>query len=195
MAAKFLEKLKDKLPSGEGGASIQDSKLAEKLGDWWAGLETKERRILQIGLPVILLLAFYLLVFNPVFSVYSERKAEYREAEKTLEWMYEQAPVIDRLQNSCGSRVVTMQGGDTPQTLLESIGSRTSVRVAIKEQASSAGMEVTVATSRGSRFLAFVQAVACNGYEITDLSVTRSAATASVSASFVAVPVTLPQKY
>lgn len=195
MADNMLAKLKEKFSNDDSGSSFRDSELGEKMGAWWDERSTQERLIVQIGLPLFLVILFCLLVLMPIIGTYSDQRTEYLEAQSTLEWLYDQAPVVDRLQNACGPRVYSMTGSDTPQTLLENIARRTSVKVTVAEQVNSGELQVTVPTARGNRLLTFVQVVACNGYEVSGLEITRSALTDSVSAAFVAAPISLPQQF
>jgi type II secretory pathway component PulM len=163
----------------------------EKIFSWWSVRAPKEKTTLKLALPVIGLMLLYIVLVEPIMGVYFSRKAEYTRAQDTLTWLYDQSSLVSRMQNSCGNRVTTMQAGDTPLTLARNIARRSTINADYSEQG--AAINIAVSSAPGNRMLAYVQLLACNGYEIDDLEIRRLAGGSNtVSSSFKAIPVALP---
>lgn len=164
----------------------------EKLSSWWESRPPQERRTLKIAMPIIALMFLYLVLVEPIMSAYFTRKNDHAQAQETLTWLYEQAPLVARMQNSCGNRVYYLQDGEEPQALAQSIARRSSINASFQPNGES--LAVTVSSAPGNRLLAYVQSLACNGFQIDGLEIQRSGPEATtVSASLLVNPVALPR--
>lgn len=143
--------------------------LLGKLSDWWLDLSGRDRLILQIAVPVIVLMILFIVVIEPVTKSYFSNRAEYREARETLDWLYDQAGLISRLQNACGQGVFYMQPQDDPLSYARSLARRSSINAEYSDQ--SGNITINVSNAVGKRMLRFVQTLTCNGYEISDLKI------------------------
>lgn len=55
--------------------------------DYWTGLEAREQRLIKLGLPVIVLLALYLLVWEPLKEGRQEAATQEAGQEQTLAYL------------------------------------------------------------------------------------------------------------
>jgi general secretion pathway protein M len=69
---------------------------------WLESLETRERMMLAAGVVVLLVFMFYILVWSPIHTVYSELRNTVDEQRKTAVWMQESAQTLARMKRSSG---------------------------------------------------------------------------------------------
>ena len=164
----------------------------ENLSNWWHSLSARDQLILKIATPVILLVLVFVLLVEPVMKQYFARKAEYQEARETLDWLYNQAGLISRLQNDCGKGVFYMQPQDDPMYYARSLARRSSVNAEYSDRGES--VFINIKSAVGNRTLKFIQTLACNGYEVDELKIIRlPEKPESVSATMRIVPRALPR--
>lgn len=167
------------------------AELKEKLSVWWVSRSEQEKRTLKIALPIIALMFLYLVLIEPIMGAYFSRKTEYQQAEETLNWLYEQTPLVARMQNNCGNRILYLQNGETPETVAQNIARRSSVNA--RYQTVGETVSVVVSSAAGNRLLGYVQSLVCNGFAISDLEIRRAESDlTTVSASLTATPIALP---
>ena len=164
----------------------------EKISSWWGSRSRQEQRTLKIALPIICLMVIYLVLVEPIMGLYFSRKSEYNQAEDDLTWLYEQSSLVARMQNNCGSRIFYLQDGEAPQDLALTIARRSSINASL--QTVGEAVAITVDTVPGNRMLAYVQTLACSGFQIERLEIKRLAsAPDAVSATLNALPMALPR--
>lgn len=164
----------------------------EKVSGWWMSRSRQEQRTLKIAVPIICLMVVYLVLIEPIMSLYFERKSEYNQASDNLTWLYEQSSLVARVQNNCGSQVFYMQAQETPQDLAQNIARRSSINASLQTVGNA--VAITINTAPGNRMLAYVQELACSGFQIERLDIERLAtAPDAVSATLNAVPVATPR--
>lgn len=166
------------------------SKLMEvttTIRDTWDKLSEKDQRTLLLAAPVVLVLALYLLVFQPIQSRYQEARLYKTELSNTLVWLYENAALVDRMQNTCTRQRLIEPEGEDVLNFAKNIGRRAGIKPDIRSAngSSHSDLMVSISEAPGNRALASVQSFACHGYQVSDLRLTRLSETASdVSLSF-----------
>ena len=94
--------------------------------DWFMGLELRERKLVAGGAVVLVLLMFYLLVWEPAAVAYHDLKETVADQQETLDWMKRASRKVKALQGSA-------QGG------VQSLGGRSLLAV-VDKSARSAGL-------------------------------------------------------
>ena len=108
-------------------------------------------------------------------------------------WLYDQAPLVSRMQNTCASRVLYVQSSETSQQFIQNIARRSSLSIRA-EQTGDDRLRILADDVRGDRWLAFTQTAACHGFSIENFSVTRIEQTTQVRASMTLIPVAVPRR-
>lgn len=94
--------------------------------DWFMGLEMRERRLVAGGAVVLVLLMFYLLVWEPTSIAYDDLKKNVAAQQETLDWM-----------NKASRQVKALRG--SARTGAQSLGSRSMLAV-VDQSARSDGL-------------------------------------------------------
>ena len=68
--------------------------------DWFMGLELRERKLVAGGAVVLVLLMFYLLVWDPAAVAYSDLKKNVAAEQETLDWMKQASRKVKALRGS-----------------------------------------------------------------------------------------------
>ncbi len=157
------------------------SGLAEQVkgvGHWceerWIGLAHRDRRMLGFATPIILMLALYLVLVEPIVARYSEIRAERDRLGEALVWLYEQAELVDRTQNSCRRQRLVRPGRDQDlgafaTSIAKSQGQRPTVRVL-----GAHSLSVNLENAPGSAVLRLLEAYACHGFTLDQLELVRA---------------------
>jgi len=160
------------------------SNLADKMNATWMNLSEKDQKTLLIATPVVLILVLYLLVFQPIQSRYQQARAYKSELSDTLVWLYENAALVDRMQNACARQRLIDRDDEDLLDFAKNIGRRAGVKSDIRS-ANANDLVVNIQTAPGNRALASVQSFVCHGYVVSDLELTRASETATdVNLSF-----------
>jgi len=146
--------------------------LSQKIGQWWASLSEKDRKTLLFALPVVFILVCYLLVFQPIYTRYSVLNERHEKLSETLVWLYDNAALVNRLQNQCSRTRLIDQGSDQVTDYVKNIsrrgGATANVRITADQMIS-----VDVERLAGNRAVALVQAFVCHGFSVSDVSIYR----------------------
>jgi general secretion pathway protein M len=68
--------------------------------DWFMGLDMRERKLVAGGVALLVLLMFYLLVWEPVAVGYHDLKQNVAAQQETLDWMKQASHKVKALQGS-----------------------------------------------------------------------------------------------
>jgi len=68
--------------------------------DWFMGLEMRERKLVAGGAVVLVLLMFYLLIWEPVAVAYDDLKQNVAAQQETLDWMKQASRKVKTLRGS-----------------------------------------------------------------------------------------------
>lgn len=150
----------------------------EKCANWWDGLPQRDQKILIFSAPVILLMMVYLLVFQPIQARYTEMRAKNEELSMGLIWLYQSAPLVERMSNQCSRVRLIEQGNDDLQVFAKSIGRRAG---AVPELRSINANDLVASFSgaSGNRILALIQSYVCHGFVVSELELVRPIETSS----------------
>lgn len=154
------------------------SSLSQKVSLWWSSLSGKDRKTLLFALPIVLILILYLLVFQPIYSRYSALEKEHRELSDTLVWLYDNAALVNRLQNQCSRLRLLDQGDDDALSFVKNISRRGGATATVKVDSDQA-LSVEINQLSGNRAVALVQSYLCHGFSVKDVQLNRNAETDS----------------
>ncbi len=93
---------------------------------WFMGLELRERKLVAGGAVILVLLMFYILLWEPAATAYDDLKKNVADQQETLDWMKRASRQVKALQGNA-------QGG------LQSLGGRSLLAV-VDKSARSAGL-------------------------------------------------------
>lgn len=68
--------------------------------DWFMGLEIRERKLVAGGAAVLVLLMFYLMIWEPVAVAYDDLKKNVAAQQETLDWMKQASRQVKALRGS-----------------------------------------------------------------------------------------------
>lgn len=143
-----------------------------KVAGWWDSLGESDRRTLKMASPVILLLFMYLVLVQPILGHYLEVKKHRQQLQESLVWMYENAALVNRMQNTCSLERPVARGSDSLSGYVQSIGRRASAELNVRV-INTHELDITARELVGSRALSLIQSFVCAGFEISDLRVAR----------------------
>jgi hypothetical protein len=149
-----------------------------KAASWWDSLGESDRRTLKLASPVILFLFIYLVLVQPVLSHYLEVKSQRQQLQDSLVWMYENAALVNRMQNACSLERPVARGNDMLSVYVQNIGRRASTEINIRV-INTRELDITADGLAGARALGLAQSLICAGFEISNLRVARDSAEAA----------------
>lgn len=148
------------------------AKWFDKVADFWASRSDSERRTLKIALPIIVLMILYLLIVEPVFKAYFEKRNDYLAAQDNLTWLYEEAaPLVSRSANSCLRQTALLSADGNLQNYVQNIARRASVNARAELLPDNSSLRISVTSAPGNRLLGFVQTLTCAGFVIEGLTI------------------------
>lgn len=152
--------------------------LIEKLTTAWDTLSERDQKTLLFAAPVVLVLILYLLVFQPILTRYAEARAYKEELAGSLIWLYENAALVERVQNSCARQRLVEPGNDDLVTFAKNISRRSGITVDVRPSNAN-DLVVNLKNAQGNRAVALIQSYACHGFVVDDLELTRRSEAAS----------------
>ncbi len=78
--------------------------------DWFMGLELRERKLVAGGAAVLLLLMFYLMVWEPIAVAYDDLQKNVAAQQETLDWMKQASRKVKALRGSSKSGAKSLGG-------------------------------------------------------------------------------------
>lgn len=161
--------------------------MMEKLSSAWGNLSERDQKTIIFATPVVLLLLIYLLVFQPIHTRYTGARDHKQELSESLIWLYENAALVERVQNSCVRQRLVDRGSDDLMSFAKNIGRRSGATADVR--LSGTDFVVSLKKAQGNRAIALIQSYACHGFVVDDLKLTRgSESSAEVDLSFKLIP-------
>lgn len=152
--------------------------ISQKTSLWWSTLAPRDRKTLLLAFPVILLLLLYLLVFQPIYSRYSELGNRHQELSDNLIWLYDNAALVNRMQNQCSRLRLLTQADDTDMDFVKNISRRGGATATVKLETDQS-YSIAINSLAGNRAVALVQSYLCHGFSVSDVKINREMATDS----------------
>ncbi|MGB1327574.1 MAG: type II secretion system protein GspM [Porticoccaceae bacterium] len=134
------------------------------VSDFFANLESREKRALKIGALVLAVLITVMLVF-PKLETYSQVKSQRDALKADVVWLQEKRDLVAGLVNNCPS--VRQQKDDFKADLTHLVSRNQLKVVSTKQKENSISM--VVSGSKSNQLLKFMHQIACRGYILGEL--------------------------
>jgi len=140
------------------------------VSDFFAGLESREKRALKIG-ALILSAVFIVMLLLPKWETYSLAKEQRDRLQADVVWLQEKRDIVAELVNNCPA--VRQQKSDFKADLSHLV-SRNQLRVvSTKEKENS--ISLSVSGSKSNNFIKLMHQIACRGYILGELAINTEA--------------------
>ncbi len=142
--------------------------LIERTKQAYAELPARDRQILRFALPLILLLVAYLLIYRPISDNHEQAMDLLDAASEDYYWLRNQ-----QTNNVSSVACAGSDEGADGVAYLQAQAKKFRLKAVI-EQPVNGLTNITIAKADGRSVLRYVATVACNGYEVKNLSLERS---------------------
>ena len=159
------------------------SGLIQPAQDWFAQRPPQEKKILILGVPLILLLVLYILLVQPLASSYMARQVALDTATADLQWIRDQREILERLNTSCDPRSL-VYSLDSIESDIEGAARRFSLVPNLRSQGGDNRYELILNNAQGNRVLSLVRILSCSGASVISLDM-QSAETDSLEVNAV----------
>jgi type II secretory pathway component PulM len=132
-------------------------------------LPERDKRVLLMAVPVVFILIGYLLVYRPISTYHFEAIQNMEAASDDYYWLRAQSPLAKsgycgRLSNEASGKGYFEQQAKRDGLL-------------ISAAVSGAQTTITIVSAKGAAVLRYINNLACNGYKVNSLNVTRAVET------------------
>jgi len=138
----------------------------------WTNLSSREKLLVGIGLPLVLIIIFYLYFWQPTRDELARLQRLVPEKTATLAWMNHQ---LQQPQINQGTKIAANQGGPL-LTVIEKVAIETAVQGAIQRVQPGAGGEVEIWFQDvvADQLFRWIDKLALNAVTIDSATVTRA---------------------
>jgi type II secretory pathway component PulM len=141
-------------------------------------LPERDKRVLLMAMPIVLILIGYLFVYKPMSTYHFEAIQNMEAASDDYYWLRAQSPPAKT--GYCARPSNKMVGKSYFEQQAKRDGLLISAAIA------GAQTTITIASAKGAAVLRYINNLACNGYKVVSVNVTRATATGNnVSARLV----------
>lgn len=135
-------------------------------------LPERDKRVLLFAVPIVLILICYLLVYRPISAYHFDAIQNMESASDDYYWLRAQSPLAKsgycgRLSNDASSKAYVEQQAKKDGLI-------------VSATVSGAQTTITIVSARGAAVLRYINNLACNGYSVNSLNITRAADTADM---------------
>jgi type II secretory pathway component PulM len=130
-------------------------------------LPDKDKRVLLLAAPIVVILICYLFVYRPISSYHSSAIQNLESASDDYYWLRAQPPLAKsgycgRLSNESSNNGYLEQQAKSDGLIISAVDS-------------GAQTTITIISANGAAVLRYINNLACNGYKVNSLSVARTA--------------------
>ena len=143
--------------------------LGSSIGDWWHGLQERERRAIAVGALLVALALVYTAIV-PRWQLHLALRDEVDSRRADLAWLADQVASVDRLRNSCSGRAP--QSGSDREIVALLVRRNQTRSIALDIDAGL--ISLRVAADSGNNVLGLLGQLACEEFTLTKLRVERS---------------------
>jgi type II secretory pathway component PulM len=129
-------------------------------------LSERDKRVLLIAVPIVLILLCYLLIYKPISEYHSAAIQNMEAASDDYYWLRAQSPPAK--SSYCGRP--SSKAGD--KSYFEQQAKRNGMLIAIA--VSGAQTTITITSAKGAAVLRYINNLTCNGYKVDSVNVTRA---------------------
>ena len=132
-------------------------------------LPERDKHVLLMAVPIVFILICYLLVYRPISTYHFEAIQNMEAASDDYYWLRAQSPLAKngycgRLSNEAAGKRYFVQQAKKDGLLISTAVSGTQTTISI-------------VSAKGAAVLRYINNLACNGYKIDSLNITRVAET------------------
>jgi type II secretory pathway component PulM len=142
------------------------------VSDFFANLESREKRALKIGAMVLAALIAVMLLL-PKWEAYSQVKGQRDSLKADVIWLQDKRDLVAELVNNCPS--VRQKKDDFKADLTHLVGRNQLKIVSTKEKEKENSISLTVGGSKSNQFLKFMHQVSCRGYILGEVTIVAEA--------------------
>ena len=140
--------------------------------DFFANLESLEKRALKIGAMVLAALIAVMLLL-PKWEAYSQVKGQRDSLKADVMWLQDKRDLVAELVNNCPS--VRQKKDDFKADLSHLVGRNQLKIVSTKEKEKENSITLTVGGSKSNQFLKFMHQISCRGYILGEVTLVTEA--------------------
>jgi type II secretory pathway component PulM len=140
------------------------------VSDFFANLESREKRALKIGAMVLAALIAVMLLL-PKWEAYSQVKGQRDSLKADVMWLQDKRDLVAELVNNCPS--VRQKKDDFKADLSHLVGRNQLKIVSTKEKENT--ISLTLSGSKSNQFLKFMHQISCRGYILGEVTLVTEA--------------------
>ena len=140
------------------------------VSDFFANLESREKRALKIG-AMVLAAVIVVMLLLPKWEAYSQVKGQRDSLKADVMWLQDKRDLVAELVNNCPS--VRQKKDDFKADLSHLVGRNQLKIVSTKEKENS--ISLTVGGNKSNQFLKFMHQVSCRGYILGEVTLVAEA--------------------
>jgi type II secretory pathway component PulM len=142
------------------------------VSDFFANLESREKRALKIGAMILAALIAVMLLL-PKWEAYSQVKGQRDSLKADVIWLQDKRDLVAELVNNCPS--VRQKKDDFKADLSHLVGRNQLKIVSTKEKEKENSISLTVGGSKSNQFLKFMHQISCRGYILGEVTLVAEA--------------------
>ena len=140
------------------------------VSDFFANLESREKRALKIG-AMVLAAVIVVMLLLPKWEAYSQVKGQRDSLKADVMWLQDKRDLVAELVNNCPS--VRQKKDDFKADLSHLVGRNQLKIVSTKEKENT--ISLTLSGSKSNQFLKFMHQISCRGYILGEVTLVTEA--------------------
>ena len=140
------------------------------VSDFFANLESREKRALKIG-AMVLAAVIVVMLLLPKWEAYSQVKGQRDSLKADVMWLQDKRDLVAELVNNCPS--VRQKKDDFKADLSHLVGRNQLKIVSTKEKENT--ISLTLSGSKSNQFLKFMHQISCRGYILGEVTLVAEA--------------------
>lgn len=140
------------------------------VSDFFANLESREKRALKIG-AMVLAAVIAVMLLLPKWEAYSQVKGQRDSLKADVMWLQDKRDLVAELVNNCPS--VRQKKDDFKADLSHFVGRNQLKIVSTKEKENT--ISLTLSGSKSNQFLKFMHQISCRGYILGEVTLVAEA--------------------
>ena len=140
------------------------------VSDFFANLESREKRALKIG-AMVLAAVIVVMLLLPKWEAYSQVKGQRDSLKADVMWLQDKRELVAELVNNCPS--VRQKKDDFKADLSHLVGRNQLKIVSTKEKENT--IFLTLSGSKSNQFLKFMHQISCRGYILGEVTLVAEA--------------------
>jgi type II secretory pathway component PulM len=140
------------------------------VSDFFANLESREKRALKIG-AMVLAAVIVVMLLLPKWEAYSQVKGQRDSLKADVMWLQDKRDLVAELVNNCPS--VRQKKDDFKADISHLVGRNQLKIVSTKEKENT--ISLTLSGSKSNQFLKFMHQISCRGYILGEVTLVAEA--------------------